>query len=44
MRRAAEKLIHTPTVRLKELATTPGGSMYCDALAALFGLERMVDS
>ena len=44
MRRAAEKLIHTPTVRLKELATAPGGSMYRDALAALFDLEEVVDS
>jgi glutamyl-tRNA reductase len=44
MRRATEKLIHTPTVRLKELATAPGGSMYRDALAALFDLEGVVES
>lgn len=40
LRRAVDKLIHTPTVRIKELATTPGGPMYRDALATLFDLEE----
>ena len=36
--RVVEKLLHTPTVRVKELAETPGGSVYADALGELFGL------
>jgi glutamyl-tRNA reductase len=36
--RVVEKLLHTPTVRVKELAGEPGGSMYADALGRLFGL------
>jgi glutamyl-tRNA reductase len=36
--RVVEKLLHTPTVRVKELASEPGGSMYADALGRLFGL------
>jgi len=33
------KLLHDPTVRVKEAAGTAQGDMYADALAALFGLE-----
>ncbi len=37
--RVVEKLLHTPTVRVKELAAEPGGSSYADALRQLFGLD-----
>jgi len=33
------KLLHDPTVRVKDAAGTAQGDMYADALAALFGLE-----
>jgi glutamyl-tRNA reductase len=36
--RVVDKLLHEPTVRVKELAGTPGGVDYADALRALFGL------
>jgi glutamyl-tRNA reductase len=36
--RVVEKLLHTPTVRVKELAAEPGGGSYAEALRALFGL------
>lgn len=39
VRRVADKLLHSPTVRIKELADSPGGSHYADALADLFRLE-----
>jgi glutamyl-tRNA reductase len=35
------KLLHDPTVRVKEAAGTAQGDMYADALAALFGLEEI---
>lgn len=38
VRRVVEKLLHTPTVRVKQLAASPGGSGYADALQTLFGL------
>jgi glutamyl-tRNA reductase len=38
--RVVEKLLHTPTVRVKELAGEPGGSSYADALRELFGLDQ----
>jgi glutamyl-tRNA reductase len=37
--RVVEKLLHTPTVRVKELAAAPGGDAYADALRALFDLD-----
>jgi glutamyl-tRNA reductase len=37
--RVVEKLLHTPTVRVKELAGEPGGSAYAEALRELFGLD-----
>jgi glutamyl-tRNA reductase len=40
VRRAVEKVLHTPTVRVKELAATPGGDQYASALRELFGLDR----
>jgi glutamyl-tRNA reductase len=36
--RVVDKLLHEPTVRVKELARTPGGTDYAGALRALFGL------
>jgi glutamyl-tRNA reductase len=37
--RVVEKLLHTPTVRVKELAAAPGGDTYAEALRALFDLD-----
>ncbi len=34
------KLLHEPTVRLKDAAGTARGELYADALAALFGLDE----
>ena len=39
VRRVVDKLLHTPTVRVKQLAQTPGGDAYADALGELFGLD-----
>jgi glutamyl-tRNA reductase len=39
VRRAVEKVLHAPTVRVKELAGTPGGDQYAAALRALFDLD-----
>lgn len=39
VRRVVDKVLHTPTVRVKELAGGPDGSMYAEALQTLFGLE-----
>jgi glutamyl-tRNA reductase len=39
VRRVVEKVLHTPTVRVKELADGPGGSFYAEALRALFDLD-----
>jgi len=33
------KLLHDPTVRIKDAAGTTQGELYANALAALFGLE-----
>jgi glutamyl-tRNA reductase len=38
VRRVVDKLLHEPTVRVKELAAAPGGTDYAGALRALFGL------
>jgi glutamyl-tRNA reductase len=40
VRRAVEKLLHAPTVRVKELAATPGGDQYAVALRELFDLDQ----
>ena len=37
--RVADKLIHAPTVRVKELADGPEGLTYATALADLFALD-----
>ncbi|MHA3701507.1 glutamyl-tRNA reductase [Jatrophihabitans sp. YIM 134969] len=39
VRRAVEKLLHVPTVRVKELAAAPDGADYTAALRALFDLD-----
>ena len=42
VRRVVEKLLHAPTVRVKELAEAPGGDHYAEALRELFGLDPQV--
>ena len=42
VRRVVEKLLHTPTVRVKELHDAPAGLSYAEALRELFGLDRAV--
>lgn len=39
VRRVVDKLLHTPTVRVKQLAKNPGGDTYAEALRELFGLD-----
>ena len=39
MRRITDKLLHEPTVRVKELAGAPGADTYEDALRVLFDLD-----
>ena len=39
MRRVADKLLHRPTVRVKELAGEDGAVSYATALAELFALD-----
>jgi len=45
MDRVVGKLLHAPTVRVKELAGSPGGDSYETALRVLFDLDpRTVDA
>ncbi len=39
MRRVVDKLLHAPTVRVKQLAEEPGGQSYAEALHKLFDLD-----
>ncbi|MFB7665782.1 glutamyl-tRNA reductase [Kitasatospora sp. NPDC056138] len=39
VRRVVDKLLHAPTVRVKQLAAEPGGAGYADALRELFDLD-----
>jgi glutamyl-tRNA reductase len=39
VRRVVDKLLHAPTVRVKELAGSPGGEEYATALRVLFDLD-----
>lgn len=39
LRRTAEKILHTPTVRVQQLVDGPEGLSYADALAHLFALD-----
>jgi glutamyl-tRNA reductase len=40
VRRVVDKLLHGPTVRVKELAGGPDGHAYATALRELFDLDR----
>ncbi len=40
VRRVVDKLLHTPTVRVKELADSTSGVSYAEALQELIGLDR----
>src|SRR5690606_6952822 len=40
VRRVVDKLLHAPTVRVKELANGPDGATYESALVELFALDR----
>lgn len=42
VRRVVDKLLHTPTVRVKQLAGSDGGQTYADALRELFALDPQV--
>ena len=45
VRRVVDKLLHAPTVRVKELAASPDGEEYAAALRVLFDLDpRTVDA
>jgi len=45
VRRVVDKLLHAPTVRVKELASSPDGEDYAAALRVLFDLDpRTVDA
>ncbi|MGH3729070.1 MAG: glutamyl-tRNA reductase [Micromonosporaceae bacterium] len=37
--RVVQRLLHQPSVRVRELANEPGGTRYADALRELFGLD-----
>jgi len=39
VRRVVDKLLHAPTVRVKQFAEEPGGQSYADALSRLFDLD-----
>jgi len=39
VRRVVDKLLHAPTVRIKQLAAAPGGDTYAEALRELFELD-----
>ncbi len=39
VRRVVDKLLHAPTVRVKQLASAPGGGSYAEALRELFELK-----
>jgi glutamyl-tRNA reductase len=39
VRRVVDKLLHAPTVRVKELASSPGGEEYAAALRVLFDID-----
>ncbi|WP_373695068.1 hypothetical protein [Actinomycetospora aeridis] len=44
VRRVVDKILHTPTVRVKELAGAPGGVTYDEALRELFRLAEGASS
>ncbi|MBV9641804.1 MAG: glutamyl-tRNA reductase [Mycobacteriaceae bacterium] len=40
VRHVVDKLLHAPTVRVKQLASAPGGNSYAEALRELFELDQ----
>lgn len=42
LRRVVDKLLHEPTVRVKQLAESPAGDHYAEALRELFNLDPKV--
>ena len=42
VRRVVDKLLHQPTVRVKQLATGPDGAVYAEALRELFDLDPAI--
>ena len=44
VRRAVAALLHTPTVRVKELTESPDGLTYADALRELFNLDGATET
>jgi glutamyl-tRNA reductase len=40
VKRVVDKLLHAPTVRVKQLAAEPGGAGYAEALRTLFDLDQ----
>src|SRR6201999_3188132 len=40
VRRVVDKLLHAPPVRIKQLASAPGGDSYAEALRELFELDQ----
>ena len=40
VRRVVDKLLHAPTVRVKQLASAPGGDSYAEAPRELFELDQ----
>lgn len=44
VRRVVDKLLHQPTVRVKQLATGPEGAVYAEALRELFDLDPAIPS
>ena len=40
VRRVVDKLLHAPTVRIKQLASAAGGDSYAEALRELFELDQ----
>jgi glutamyl-tRNA reductase len=40
VRRVVDKLLHAPSVRIKQLASAPGGDSYAEALRELFELDQ----
>jgi glutamyl-tRNA reductase len=44
VRRAVEKVLHEPTVRVKEFASAPGGDHYAVALRELFALSPVIEA
>ena len=41
VRRVVNKLLHAPTMRVKQLAGAPGGDSYAEALRELFELDPL---